>query len=99
MIRFGLTYGLSLLCLICGATVNLGATAKPNVLFILVDDMGWGDLGANGGAGVPTPRMDRLAREGTRFTQFYVTSPICSPSRCGFITGQFPARWHITSYL
>jgi arylsulfatase A-like enzyme len=75
------------------------AKARPNVLFILVDDMGWGDLGANGGAGVPTPCMDRLAREGMRFTQFHVASPICSPSRCGFITGQFPARWRITSYL
>jgi arylsulfatase A-like enzyme len=72
---------------------------RPNILFILVDDMGWGDLGANGGAGVPTPGMDRLAREGMRFTQFYTASPICSPSRCGFITGQFPARWRITSYL
>ena len=75
------------------------APAKPNVLFILVDDMGWGDLGANGGAGVPTPRMDQLAREGTRFTQFYVASPICSPSRCGLLTGQFPSRWRITSFL
>ena len=74
-------------------------SAQPNVLFILVDDMGWGDLGANGGAGVPTPRMDQLAREGTRFTQFYVASPICSPSRCGLITGQFPSRWRITSFL
>ena len=75
------------------------ADAPPNVLFILVDDLGWGDLGANGGAGVPTPRMDRLAAEGMRFTQFYVASPICSPSRCGLITGQFPARWRITSFL
>ena len=73
--------------------------AKVNVLFILVDDMGWGDLAANGGAGVPTPHMDRLAGEGTRFTQFYTASPICSASRCGFITGQFPARWRITSFL
>jgi len=73
--------------------------SKPNILFIFVDDMGWGDLGANGGAGVPTPRMDQLASEGMRFTQFYTASPICSPSRCGFITGQFPARWRITSYL
>lgn len=81
----------------------LGASAiaadRPNVLFILVDDMGWGDLAANGGARVPTPHMDRLANEGTRFTQFYVAAPICSPSRCGLITGQFPARWRITSFL
>ena len=78
---------------------SASAFAKVNVLFILVDDMGWGDLGANGGAGVPTPHMDRLAGEGTRFTQFYTASPICSASRCGFITGQFPARWRITSFL
>ncbi len=75
------------------------AAPRPNILFILVDDMGWGDPACFGGAGVPTPSMDRLAREGTRFTQFYVASPICSASRCGFITGQFPARWRITSYL
>ncbi|MBI5684731.1 MAG: sulfatase-like hydrolase/transferase [Verrucomicrobia bacterium] len=81
------------------AAIGQTASSKPNILFILVDDMGWGDLGANGGAGVPTPRMDRLAREGMSFTQFYTASPICSPSRCGFITGQFPARWRITSYL
>ncbi len=77
----------------------VAAAPRPNVLIILVDDMGWGDLGANGGAGVPTPRMDQLAREGMRATQFYVASPICSPSRCGIITGQFPARWRLTSFL
>lgn len=91
----------ALLALAVCAVAAIGQTgsSKPNVLFILVDDLGWGDLGANGGAGVPTPRMDRLAREGMRFTQFYTASPICSPSRCGFITGQFPALWRITSYL
>jgi len=91
--------GLCLFALLCLSAVNSFAAAKPNVLFILVDDLGWGDLGANGGAGVPTPCMDQLAREGTRFTQFYVASPICSPSRCGLLTGQFPARWRITSFL
>src|SRR5262245_46481791 len=56
---------------------------RPNILFVLVDDMGWGDLACFGGVGVPTPNMDGLAREGTRFSQFYVASPICSASRCG----------------
>ncbi len=87
-----------LVTLLSGTAVAADA-AKPNVLFILVDDLGWGDLVANGGAQVPTPRMDQLAGEGTRFTQFYTASPICSASRCGFITGQFPARWRITSFL
>lgn len=95
MLRLG--FLIALLGALGGA--SLAAPAQPNVLFILVDDMGWGDLGANGGAGVPTPRMDQLAREGTRITQFYTASPICSPSRCGFITGQFPSRWRITSFL
>lgn len=97
MIRTFLAFGLAILATL-GSEAAAGP-AKPNVIFILVDDMGWGDLGANGGAGVPTPRMDALAGEGTRFTQFYTASPICSPSRCGLITGQFPARWRITSFL
>ncbi len=61
--------------------------------------MGCGDLSCYGGTSVPTPNMDRLAKEGTRFTQFYVASPVCSPSRTGFLTGMYPARWRITSYL
>jgi len=64
-----------------------------------MDDFGWGDPSCYGNAMVKTPNMDRLANEGVRFTQGYVASPICSPSRCGIITGQFPARWKITSFL
>ncbi|HWI58986.1 MAG TPA: sulfatase-like hydrolase/transferase, partial [Bacillota bacterium] len=63
------------------------------------DDMGYGDIGANGGKFAPTPNIDRLAREGVRFTQYYSASPICSPSRVGLTTGMFPARWRITSFL
>jgi arylsulfatase A-like enzyme len=72
---------------------------KPNIIFLLADDLGPGDIACYGGTMVPTPNIDRLASEGTRFTQFYVASPVCSPSRCGIITGQFPGRWRITSYL
>jgi arylsulfatase A-like enzyme len=56
-------------------------------------------LGSYGGRFVPTPNLDRMANAGVRFTQFYVASPICSPSRAGVTTGMFPARWRITSYL
>lgn len=74
-------------------------SAKPNIVFILADDLGSGDIGCYGGTIAPTPNIDRLAREGTRFTRYYSASPICSPSRCGLITGQFPSRWKITSFL
>jgi arylsulfatase A-like enzyme len=72
---------------------------KPNIVFILTDDMGYGDIGCYGGQFAPTPNIDRLAKEGIRFTQYYSVSPICSPSRTGLTTGMFPARWKITSYL
>ncbi len=72
---------------------------RPNIIFVLTDDFGRGDIGIYGGTLVPTPNLDRMAREGTRLTQFYVASPICSPSRTGCTTGQFPARARITSYL
>jgi arylsulfatase A-like enzyme len=72
---------------------------KPNVLFILIDDMGYTDFSCFGGTRVQTPEIDRVAKEGIRFTQFYVNAPICSPSRVAFTTGQYPNRWGITSYL
>ncbi len=71
---------------------------RPNVIVMLADDLGPGDLSCYGGS-IPTPNIDRMAKEGVRFTRYYSASPICSPSRCGLITGQFPARWRITSYL
>ena len=73
--------------------------AKPNFLFVFIDDMGYADLGCFGGTRAKTPQVDRLAREGIRFTKFYVNSPICSPSRVAVTTGQYPQRWGITSYL
>jgi len=75
------------------------ADERPNIILILIDDLGYGDLGCTGGSDVPTPNIDRLAAEGTRFTQFYVGSPICSPSRVTITTGQYPARHLINSYL
>lgn len=65
---------------------------KPNIIFILVDDMGFGDMGIAGHPYIATPNIDRLAREGVLFTQFYVNATVCAPSRVAFITGQFPAR-------
>lgn len=72
---------------------------RPHIVFILADDLGFGDLGCYGNTRVPTPRLDCMAREGVRFTQFYCAAPVCSPSRCGLITGNFPGRWKITTFL
>ena len=92
----------ALLVLVCGSvrtTWSAQPAARPHIIFILADDLGAGDLACYGGDVAPTPNLDRLAREGTRFTQYYSAAPICSPSRAGLITGQFPTRWHITSFL
>jgi len=73
--------------------------ARPNILFILTDDMGWGDCGSFGNKEMATPNIDRLAQQGLRCTQFHVASPIRSPSRVAYTTGCFPARWRINDYL
>ncbi len=75
------------------------ADARPNIVMVLIDDMGWGDFSCFGNKDAKTPNVDRLAAEGIRFSQFYVNSPICSPSRCALATGQYPQRWSITSFL
>ncbi|GAB6119471.1 sulfatase-like hydrolase/transferase [Dysgonomonas termitidis] len=72
---------------------------RPNIIFILTDDMGYSDVGVYGGKFVPTPNIDRMASEGIYFNQYYSASPISSPSRAGLLTGMHPARWNITSYL
>ena len=77
----------------------LPAAAPPNIIMLLIDDMGWGDFSCFGNREAQTPNIDRLAAEGIRFSQFYVSSSICSPSRCGLTTGQYPQRWRLTSFL
>jgi len=75
------------------------AADRPNIVLVFIDDMGWGDFSCFGNQAVETQNIDRLATEGIRFEQFYVNSPICSPSRVAISTGQYPQRWKITSYL
>lgn len=75
------------------------AAARPNVIMVFIDDMGWGDFSCFGNPDAKTPNVDRLAAEGMRYSQFYVNSPICSPSRTALTTGQYPHRWRITSFL
>src|SRR3974377_1227539 len=60
---------------------------RPNIIFILADDLGYGDLGCYGQTKIKTPNLDRLAAEGMRFTDFYAGSTVCAPSRCALMTG------------
>lgn len=73
------------------------AAEKPNVIFILCDDLGWRDVGCFGSTFHETPNIDRLAKRGVRFTQAYAASPLCSPTRSSILTGLYPARIGITS--
>ncbi len=76
------------------------ATGRPpNVVFVSIDDLGWDELGCYGNTFNETPRIDRLAREGLRFTNAYAAAPLCSPSRAALMTGLYPARTGITDFL
>jgi arylsulfatase A len=85
----------------CSPAVFVAAQkiSKPNIIFILADDLGWGELGCYGNTFNETPNLDKLASEGIRFTQAYAAAPICSPSRVSIMTGQYPARTRITDFL
>ncbi len=89
---------LTALCAL-GPVAAAVADERPNIIMLFIDDMGWGDFSCFGNQDAKTPNVDRLAAEGIRFSQFYVNSPICSPSRCALTTGQYPQRWRITSFL
>ncbi len=87
--NFRITF-LALLWLVCG--IAHAADSRPNIIVILADDIGYGDLGCYGSKVIATPRLDRMAREGVRFTDFSVASSFCSPSRASLLTGRLPAR-------
>ena len=74
--------------LLLASALSSRAAEKMNVVFILADDLGWGELGCYGQQKIPTPNVDRLAAQGTRFTQHYSGAPVCAPSRCVLMTGK-----------
>lgn len=80
---------------------QLAAAAEqpPNIVFILVDDLGWADLGCYGGSLFETPNIDRLAESGVRFTDFYAACPVCSPTRAAIQSGQYQSRLRITDFI
>ena len=81
----------ALLLLVCLAIIGAAQKrAQPNIVFIMVDDLGYGDLSGYGARDIRTPHLDALAGAGMRFTNFYANAPVCSPSRAAFLTGQYP---------
>lgn len=75
------------------------APRPPNVIFILIDDLGWTDVGCFGSDLYETPNIDRLAREGMKFTDGYAACTVCSPTRAALMTGKYPARLHLTDWI
>ena len=71
------------------------AQGRPNVLFILADDLGYGDLSCYGRPDYKTPVLDRLAEQGMKFTSAYAAAPVCTPTRCAFMTGRYPQRFEV----
>ena len=94
--RFYSLFGLLLLASVAAAQETARA---PNVVFILADDFGWSQLGVYGGKAYRTPNIDRLAKEGMRFTNAYSAAAVCSPTRAALMSGQSPARLHVTNHI
>ena len=88
-------------CLLAASATLHAAPAKkkPNIVFILADDLGWADLGCYGSNFYETPNLDRLAQQGMRFTDAYAAAPVCSPTRASILTGKYPARLGVTDWL
>ena len=72
---------------------------RPNIVFILIDDLGWADVGCFGSKYYETPNIDRLAAQGMRFTDAYAACAVCSPTRASIMTGKYPARLHLTDWI
>ena len=87
------------LLLVLTTAIAAAAPAKPNIVLIYADDLGYGDLGCYGSTAIKTPNLDRLAASGIRFTSAYATSPTCTPSRYGLLTGEYPWRKKGTNIL
>ena len=86
-------------CLAVMFCVHASAATQPNILLIYVDDLGYGDLGSYGHPVLQTPNIDALASEGLKFTNYYAPSALCSPSRAGLLTGRYPYRTGIKSWI
>jgi arylsulfatase A-like enzyme len=94
------TFILPLACLsFTGMYAQTKTQQRPNIIFIIADDLGWNDLQCTGSRYYESPQIDRIARKGINFTQGYATCQVSSPSRASIMTGKFPARHGITNYI
>ncbi|MSU41616.1 MAG: N-acetylgalactosamine 6-sulfate sulfatase (GALNS) [Pedosphaera sp.] len=80
-------------------SLTAAAQRAPNIVLILMDDLGWADLGCYGSSFYKTPNLDKLAKDGMRFTDAYAACPVCSPTRASLMTGKYPARLNLTDWL
>lgn len=107
MNRSTFSWRMSVLCALLLSTLSTrldavraaGRSGQPNIIFIFIDDLGWKDVGCYGNEFVETPRIDQLAAEGLRFTDFYAAGAVCSPTRCAVQSGQNQARIGITAHI
>jgi uncharacterized sulfatase len=91
--------GAALLAGVARRITSAAETRKPNIVFILIDDMGWPDTGCYGNRFNETPNVDKLASQGMRFTDAYAACPVCSPTRASIMSGQYPAHVGITDFI
>lgn len=89
----------AILSLLTAQGLVCAAEGKPNIVFLLVDDLGWADFGCYGAEFNETPHIDKLAAEGVRFTNAYAACTVCSPSRAAILSGRYPARLHLTDWI
>lgn len=95
MSRKLILFGLCLLAVFSSSNSFAASQAKPNIVFFLADDLGYGDIGCFGQTKIKTPNIDRLAAEGMKFTQHYSGNAVCAPSRCVLMTGKHPGHAYI----
>lgn len=96
---FAMIRKIGLLLFLISIQLLSAANGKPNIVFLLVDDLGWGDFGCYGAEFYETPNIDKLASEGMLFTDAYAACTVCSPSRAAILSGRYPARLHLTDWI
>src|SRR4051794_28256510 len=88
----------SLLLIFIFITTILSAQTRPNIIYIMADDLGYADLSCYGRKDYQTPNLDKLASQGVKFMNAYAAAPVCTPTRAAFITGRYPARTKVGLY-